>query len=270
MPPRLALAALLLAAPFAHAADCPTAVKAAALQAELDAAEAAFGRADIDAFVASVGDARGAIECLGDRVPTSMAAQLHRIEGLAMFVEDAADRSELAFAAARRLEPSYRFPTSIVPAGNPVLEQYQARDTASKMEPLPAPLEGEALLDGRSSLERPTELPALIQVLADGSPTTTRYLWPGDALPYEAAPTSGGSGPSPRTLVLAGGSAVAAIGVGTLVAGLVSGPSADDSLDDAFRKSTANDTVAGLGGALVALGGAGIGVSFALPTKRDK
>jgi len=60
---------------------------------------------------------------------------------------------------------------------------------------------------------------------------------------------------------------VAAIGLGTLVAGLATSPSADDTLDQAFAKSTRDDTLTGIGGALAAVGGAGIGLSFALPSR---
>ncbi len=263
------LASVLLGLPHVSAAaDCDEALSTRSLQSSLDAAEAAFGRADLDGFSTAVDSIREALPCLDERAPAPMAAQLHRVEGLSAFVDQANERAAQAFAAARSIEPTYTFPSSVVPPGNPVHERYLELEPSVAAEPLPLPTHGgEVLIDGRSRTTRPTELPTLLQVLAEGSPTTSAYLWPADPLPYEASARAASGGVDTRTIVLASGVGVAAIGLGTLVAGLATSPSADDTLDQAFAKSTRDDTLTGIGGALAAVGGAGIGLSFALPSR---
>lgn len=267
---RPAAAALLFLAPVAHAADCPTASTTRSLQSSLDAAEAAFGRADVDAFGEAMGQVRGSVPCLGEKVPAPMAAQLHRLEGLAAFVDQQSSRAEQAFAAARRIEPTYTFPSAVVPPANPVLELYGARDAGGPQEALPPPPAGETWLDGRAATARPTTQPGLLQVVLEGRPSSSTYLWPDDPLPYatSARPqrSGGGGGSVAVQATRYGGIGLAAVGLGTLVGGLVTGPSPDDTLDQAFAKASRDDALTGVGGALVALGGAGIGISFVLPS----
>jgi len=252
----------------AAAEECDGTSTSAELQASLDAAQSAFGRVDVDAFQGAMEDVHAKVPCLGEVLSPALAAQLHRMEGLLAFVDQANDRAVIAFAAARSIEPAYTFPSTVVPAGNPVLEQYQQREASCPAEPIPPAADGEVRLDARPTGVRPTEFPAVLQVVDSGEAMVTRYLWPDDALPYEPGKEPVGASKGLKLGLLAGGGTVAAIGLGTLVAGLATSPSADDSLDDAFAKSTRNDTFAGVGGALLAAGGAGVGISFVLPTRK--
>jgi len=252
----------------AHAQPtCDTSTDTADLQASLDAAEKAFGRVDVEAFDQAMTEVRAAVPCLDEVVSAGLVAQLHRMEGLAAFVAQSEEKAVVAFAAARSIEPSYTFPSAVVPPGNPVLEHYLQRDASCPAQPIPPAAAGEVRLDAKPTGVRPTEFPAMLQVVDSGKPRVTRYLWPDDALPYEPGKEKKGASKGLRLGLLAGGGTVAAVGLGTLVAGATTRPRPDDDLDTAFAKSSRNDTFAGLGAALLAVGGAGVGVSFVLPTR---
>jgi len=261
-------AGLTLVPQPAAAQDCPKATTTAQLQAALDTAEKAFGDVDVEAFEQAMEEVHATLPCLDEVVSASLVAQLHRMEGLAAFVEQSNERAEVAFAAARTIEPRYTFPSSVVPTGNPVLKTYQKREASCPAEPIPRPAEGEVRVDARPTDLRPTEFPAILQVVDGGKAQVTSYLWPDDALPYEPAREPRGASRGVKLGLLAGGGVVAAAGLGSLVAGATTRPTADDDLDTAFAKSSRNDTLAGVGAALLAAGGAGIGVSFVLPTRK--
>lgn len=259
-----ALLALCLLPTLARAADCERATLGTDVLATLDAAEAAYARVDVEAFEAAVVQARAEVSCLQEAVTPAVAAQLHRLEGLSAFVEDARDRAVTAFAAARSLEPDYSFPSTVVPPGNPVIDQYLARPATSATERLPPPADGKLRLDGRPGEDRPLELPVLLQVIdPEGRPGVTAYLWPGDALPY----TPGRTGSPARTGLRIGGVGLAAAGLVTLAVGATTGPRGAADLDAGFAAARRNDALVGVGSTLLGVGGASLGVSFAMPVK---
>jgi hypothetical protein len=180
------LAALLVAA--AADAACPNPRSTADLMSALDEAKAAYGDLDVDGFRAAIDRARADLPCVTDEVTPHLAAELHRHEGLLAFFDRQPDRSTTAFAAARRIEPDYRFPESLVPAGNPVLDDYGALDPdGGKVERVPEPASGRLALDGRTSTGRSRSFPTVAQLFDDGGQVTlTAYLWPTDPLPSYA------------------------------------------------------------------------------------
>lgn len=217
---------LTLSAGLAAAADCPEPRTTADLVSALDEAKGAYGNLDVDAFRAAVQRARGALPCVTDEVTGHLAAELHRFEGLLAFFDRDPSRSTTAFAAARSVEPNYRFPESLVPAGNPVLKDYEAIDPdGGKVERLPEPASGRLVLDGRTSTARSQSFPTVAQLVDEGGKVTaTAYLWPGDPVPdyapkavAEVEPTGPTSrttrrrtGPNKPLLVGAGASVAAA------------------------------------------------------------
>jgi hypothetical protein len=182
--------ALLLVA--ASEAACPEPSTVQALQSRLAEAEAAYARVDLPGFEAAVEQSRAAVACLGEVAPPSTAAALHRLEGLSAFVASDAPRAEAAFGAARRIDPSYRFPPELVPEGNPALASYSAFDTAKiTFQPIPSSGAGTLRVDGRPTRDRPVEVPALVQwVEPAGAVGTSAYLWPGDPLPAGTVATT--------------------------------------------------------------------------------
>ncbi len=163
----------------------------ATTQTLLDAigdAEAAFGAIDIPTFLESSDQIRGEIiPCLAEPVPRSMAADIHRLEGLRAFGER--DMFAIrAFAAARSIEPAYRFPSTFVPNASPIYDDYTAMDVeAGRFEDVAPPADGEFRFDGTVGTQRPLSWPTLFQHMdGDGAVVSTAYLRGKDPLPeYE-------------------------------------------------------------------------------------
>lgn len=214
----------------ALAADCPEPTSSITLGATLDRAEAAFSDLDTDRFADEMATARKQVPCLDETVAPSLAASLHRFEGLAAFLGGSTERARMAFAGARSLEPAYRFPRTVVPEGNPVLADYEAVDpTEGHRVEVPAPAEGAVRLDGRIVTERSTAHPVLFQRTdASGAVAASAYLWPSMSMPSypvastaAVAPTEGGGRDgkgfaAPGALGLFAGAGAAAITSGVL------------------------------------------------------
>lgn len=161
----------------------PPGATAHALQDALDRAETALTELDVDAFRRGVQEAEALLPCVQDRLPPALIAEFHRFWGLRAF----GDRDPLAaaaFAAARRLEPSYRFPETLIPTGNPVLNEYTRLDPGERavvaVEP---PARGALLFDGQESTERPAEWPVVVQHLTGSGVDFTAFLLPDRPLP---------------------------------------------------------------------------------------
>jgi hypothetical protein len=124
------------------------------------------------------------------RFPGDLVARIHRLQGLRYFVLREPEKAITAFGAARSIEPSYRFPESLVPAGNPVLADYGAIDvTAERPTAVVSPATGHIQFDGRPGTSRPSLFPTIFQRFDDqGVVVDSKYLWPADALPtYDVA-----------------------------------------------------------------------------------
>lgn len=174
--------------PQAAGATCDRGVPVSEVLDALDAAETALLALDVEGFRAGLARAEAILPCVRDRLEPSVIAEVHRLWGLRAF----GDRDPLApaaFAAARRLEPAWRFPEALIPTGSPVLEAYTALDPSDRATlPLDPPAHGELLVDGRAQLERPQDWPVLVQHLTPEGVGFTAYLRPGAPLPaYEVA-----------------------------------------------------------------------------------
>lgn len=140
-------------------AECVEAATTVRLVLSLEDAESASGKLDLEVSQGSM----------------DSSAELVRDE----------ERAGLAFLAARRIEPSYRFPTDLVPQEHPTRTAYMGLplDEAilADLEAIPR---GAVLVDGRRDTQRPTNLPAMVQLVDDGGAVRwTRYAWPGEPLP---------------------------------------------------------------------------------------
>ena len=217
LPPLLALG--LLNAPLSSArGDCGEAVTTADLVAMLEGAEWAYGQADLRGFSQASEQLRTRIPCLSEELPRNTAARVHRAVGLRGFVDRDPDVSTRAFAAARVIEPAYTFPSAMVPAGNPVLADYNAVAVESgEYVDVLAPAGGYLVFDGRPDTSRPRYWPTLVQfVTSEGQVTDTFYLWPEQSMPvYEIAPVAPDTDPQPA--VSSGGDAEPAVSVPLLV-----------------------------------------------------
>lgn len=175
---------LFLLLQAAEACDQP--VDTAELQAVMEQAEAAYGALDLAGFTSATDQLRAELPCLSDPIARPVAAHLHRMQGLRAFVDQESEHAKLAFAAARAIQPSYRFPETFIPTGNPVLVVYDAVPlTMGTTDTAPALADdGYWGFDGRSSDQRPENWPTVAQRFdGSGGVADTAYLWPGDPLP---------------------------------------------------------------------------------------
>lgn len=193
---------------LAWAIPCSTPSTSSDLAVRLDEAESAYARLDPGGFIAALDEGRELLPCVVDTVSRPLVARLHRAEGLAAFLDREPSRAAQAFAAARTVEPNYRFPDAIVPAKHPIRMTYFALETGQgAYEEVPAPAGGHLLLDGRDATRVPEDWPVVVQVVDDeGGIMATGYVWPGEDLPaYTPAPVTGSSGEErDRSAVVAG------------------------------------------------------------------
>lgn len=270
----LLAALLLLAAPVAAAApvadavpaepECTAAATTLQLQQAIEAAESAFTAQDLQGFNQANDRIRALLPCLADPITRSMAASIHRSQGLRAFVDgdDAAARQ--AFAAARSIEPSYSLPTTLVPIGHPARALYDAVDLSEGRWAELAPPRYRLTLDGREERRRPQDWPTIVQTFnADGAVLATTWLGPGEPMPaYEVVLAEGPGGlvlprpswpPNPR-LVAAGGASLLLAG-GLYTAAAVSAHRYQDPL----TPPESFDTLRGRANGLV-LASAGVGL----------
>lgn len=204
------------------------------VSAAIDEALEQYRQLEIDKFRSQVDKARSKVECLETFLSRHLAAEYHRAQGIRLFVDRNSPDAQKHFAAARNLEPSYSFPTDLVPEGNPLLDDYKALEPMpGSFEELPRPSLGTLKLDGSTTRKRGTGRPVIFQ-LADGTGKVvlSKVLGPEAGPPdYESdaegsdakAPDDKGKkpprtkgakkGPSVPLLVVAGVAAVAAGGL---------------------------------------------------------
>jgi hypothetical protein len=185
--PIVLLAAGLAGSTPALAADssCTQLTLGATLRDAAERAQEAFGATRVDEFQAAIAELDGLVPCLMEPVDPELAALVHRMKGLASFIQRDQDRAREAFAAARALEPDYAWPEELIPWGHPLLGLYRALSVEeAAFDSVPSPSAGWVYMDGRPSEPRPLEWPVILQVSdSEGAIHLSSYLWPGDPLP---------------------------------------------------------------------------------------
>lgn len=204
-------ASLLASLAFASApADCASARAPGELDAALAGVEAAWG-VDEAAFAAGMGSARDVLACLRAPLTPTQAARYHRAEGLAAFLDKQTPAAARAFSAARAIDPTWRFPASMVPPGNPVEVAWDASPASPPPTNRAPPPRGGATLwiDGADTRARPADRPAVLQVGSRDGLTTSAWVGPTDPVPYPAR----GDGRRKPLLVAAGAAGLVAAGL---------------------------------------------------------
>ena len=185
----MSLRTLLLSLPAAFygaaMAACPTQTGLRELGNDMARAEHAYGSLDLDGFITASDALRTDLPCLGEVLTRDVAARAHRIEGLRGFVDGDRRAATQSFAAARVLDPDYRFPDTLIPSGYPEWEQYEAMDVTlggtAKVDPV---IDGYLVFDGKIGTTRPTDWPTILQVTnEDGEVTVSAYVRPGQPMP---------------------------------------------------------------------------------------
>ncbi|MCB9746124.1 MAG: hypothetical protein H6740_26345 [Alphaproteobacteria bacterium] len=269
----LGLLITLLTPAASAAADCDALRSSVELRTRIEDAFDAYSKLEIDNFKAAVDEAEGMLPCLSEPLPRTVAATYHRAQGLYHFVERDEEGAQRSFAAARSVEPLYRFPTTLIPEGHPVRVQYGAFPVElGEYLPVPEPA-GRVTFDGRDELQRPLSWPTIVQIYDEaGQIIETHYLEPGETMPGYKLKTGqtlqGGvirrglefhPKPTPAMLAGAGGAALVSGGLLALTwrqYTLYNAPETDPADLDALRRNTHTLQVATWvgGGAVVLLG----------------
>ena len=169
----------------ALASTCPVATYSTDLSESIHDAKDTFADLDIVAFKAATDRLAQMIPCLEDPITGSVAADVHRFQGIRAFSDRDDPLAQMMFAAARKIEPSYVFPETLIPAGNPVRLAYEAADLGDgAFVVVPTPAQGYLQFDGRTTQRRNISWPTLYQrVDGAGAIVETAYLLPEDELP---------------------------------------------------------------------------------------
>jgi hypothetical protein len=169
----------------AHANDsCPSPVSVADLETVIGEAEASLSKLDVKGFKGLVEGAEAMVPCLNAALPKQDAAALHRLVGIRA-VGNRDPVAPRAFAAARWLEPNYRFSKALLPDNNPIRRVYDNAPWQERAtEPISRPDTGAVYVDGVAASDRPISWPAVVQwVDGEQSVQFSAYLQPGNPLP---------------------------------------------------------------------------------------
>ncbi len=253
---------LLVASAFA---DCSAST--ADLTLTLEDAEAAFASLDIVAFRAATDRANADVRCLTEVAPRPMVARLHRLQGLRWWADGDLARARASFSAALAIEPAFSFPEALVPAGHPVLAEFEASAAlADSTVAVPAPAGAALWFDGRSQDARPEARATLAQLVADeGAVRASALLWPGEPLFPYAVEERRPKGPNLPLAVGAGVSLTASavcLGLAAANYDTFHDPSTPAGELPGLQNTTNTLYVSGLGAGVLALG-VGAGAVFA-------
>ena len=182
----LLFASLILSTGAARAA-CLTPISADTLTFDLNAAETAWNVDEL-AVRRATDDLDRALPCVGEVLSPDLAARIHRALGLRAWLDRKAPGvtpARLWFAAARRIDPDYRFPTTMVADDDPEQREYVAVIVSDvQTEALRTPKGRSAWVDGSQSDLRPVDWPTIYQLVdSDERPVLTALLRPGESTP---------------------------------------------------------------------------------------
>ena len=188
------LALTLLGVPSASAqsaSSCAEPTTLAQLEDATERGQAAFADLDLDGLNAASAEAEAVLPCLSEPIDTDAAAAYHRLMGMNAFASGERERVSYEFYAARKLVPGYQVPEEVAPEGHPMVTAYNEAflvDTGSLEQPVP-PLGGRVTVGGVPGGSRGVNEPVIVQVFeVDGTISETRYLAPGEAMPFWGPP----------------------------------------------------------------------------------
>ena len=155
-----------------------------ALAAELDQAERSFRELDEDGFDQSVHRAALVTRCLDRTLSPLLAARLHWVSGIQLYLQREPQRAAFSLAAARSLEPTWTLSEEVLPRGHELWELYRKQSATPELVSQPRPRAGDLWFDGVETVERPTDRATVVQHVADDQTVSlTRYLLPGEGMP---------------------------------------------------------------------------------------
>lgn len=239
---------------FAATDACPLPRSNAELAEVAASAESAWGR-DPLAFGEAVLAVDSALACVIEAIPAPQAARVHRLHGLAAFLRRDTPAATAAFVAARKIEPSFVFPESMVPEGNPVDTLYRNALGPAELTRFEAPRAGWKLqIDGTPATERNESQPAVVQVV-DPVGRIREGAWVAEYAPLPNYP-SWREGLRAPLLMAGAGAVLAGAGLWGFGAATRPDPASLETLDDG---EAAEFRQAAIGGTAIGLAGIGLG-----------
>jgi hypothetical protein len=205
--------------PSSEAAElsCPTAASNRDIAELLDSADAALDDADVDGFRTTIEQVAMNVPCLSESIDPELAARLHTLQGIRHYVAGNPDEAMSSFLAARVLNPDTSLPAGLFPEGHEIHGVFNKVDVGEVQSfRLPAPKEGDLLIDGVVARAKPLDRPFVAQRVTGDTVVDTRYLGVGEAvINYKAVPLTrvASSGPRGQRIRLSLLSAVATGGV---------------------------------------------------------
>ncbi len=165
-------------------AQCPA--TAEQLAEQLAAGLAAFEQMDAEAFRLAREGAQERLGCVDRALSMEEAAEYHLLMALDAYLSQDPERTVAALRSVVALRPSYKLPRNLAPPGNLLLELHR-----EARKPLYAPQmallevqQASFYVDGQQALERPSERPAVLQLLSEsGEVAWSGYLPTGAHLP---------------------------------------------------------------------------------------
>ncbi len=111
----MASVALFCVGSAAHAGDCPSANTPEQIRERLTRAQGAFQDLDIDAFNFAMEEVGLMIPCLDRQPEVGFAAELHRMQGVALYAADQLSPATMSLRAGKVLEPDFSIPVGLFP-----------------------------------------------------------------------------------------------------------------------------------------------------------
>jgi hypothetical protein len=210
---------------------------------------------DAGAFRAAAASMRTVVPCLVEPLTPQEAAAIHRVQGLAAWLDGDTEAARRDFAAARAADPTWQFPTTMIPVGNPVRALYDGAAALPGGDHIPAAKAAKPWIDGAPGRLRPAGRPVVFQLVHGREAIQTTWLAANDPLPTYHRADEGTRAP------LLVGAGVAALGAGALAfwaSRLEADPPVPTSEEDLQGIAATNHALAisasGLGVAAVGVG----------------
>lgn len=174
--------------------------RVAALEASLEAVNAAYEALDEPAFDRASKQVDAAVACLDQVPPGSTVARLHQGMALVAFVNGQKVAARRAMIAARLADPTWKLAPDLFPSGHPFIGIYEGATDAGPVAPIGEIGPRRWVIDGIPREEAPTERAFLLQVESQGRIDLAEYLYDAEEIPDLGQDSSEPVWATPRTV----------------------------------------------------------------------
>ncbi len=178
-----------IAAIPAFGVECAEPITMEELNGGLAIAENAYMELDDVRFRDSVNELAGILlPCVGQAVPTDLAARYHRVMAMHLFTIGDQENADLSLMAAKDAGPEFTFDDELLPPSHALRQTWATIEISDSSRTVPEPKLGSLSFDGHNGRKRPTAHPTIAQIFDEsGLAQSTHYLAPRESLPMYAA-----------------------------------------------------------------------------------